>query len=50
MKSDKNWQIFLIALGFFLVATSPFTPIKILNIITGLVLVLLGYYLVKKEK
>lgn len=47
--SDKNWQTFLIAFGFFMVATSPLTPIRLLNAITGVAMILLGWYLLKKK-
>ncbi|MFC5631320.1 MULTISPECIES: hypothetical protein [Streptococcus] len=46
---DKNWQTFVIVLGFFLIAISPITPFKLLNVITGIVLILLGFVLLKKK-
>lgn len=46
---DKNWQTFVIALGFFLIAISSITSFKLLNVSTGIVLILLGYFLLKKK-
>lgn len=46
---DKNWQTFVIALGFFLVAVSPLTPLRGVNAIAGFSLILLGYVLLKKK-
>lgn len=47
---EKNGATFLMALGFFLVAVSPLWGNKYLNIITGIALVGLGYYFLKKKK
>ncbi|MGT2772172.1 hypothetical protein [Streptococcus marimammalium] len=48
--TQKNGSLFLMAIGFFLIAISPTMGNKYLNILSGLSLVLLGLYLIKKKK
>ncbi|WP_141651833.1 LPXTG cell wall anchor domain-containing protein [Streptococcus varani] len=48
-KGSTSWPTFLLSLGFFLVAISPLTNGKYLNIISGISLIALGYYLTKKK-
>lgn len=44
----KNWATFLIAVGGVLIALSPMTTGKYYNIITGLLLIGLGIYRLRK--
>ncbi|WP_242257820.1 hypothetical protein [Streptococcus thoraltensis] len=47
---EKNGLSFLTALGFFILAVSPTFGNKYYNIITGFLLIFLGFYLMKKRK
>lgn len=46
----KTGSSFVMALGFFIIAISPLLAYKYLHILSGLSLVALGYYLMKKGK
>lgn len=43
-----KWSLFLISLGFLVIATSVFSPLKYINIIGGIAMVTIGYYLYRK--
>lgn len=47
---EKNGSTFTIALGFFLIAVSPLYGYQYLNMLTGIALVGVGYYFLKKKK
>lgn len=46
----KSWTMFLIAIGFLMIATSPQMANSMGFLITGLVLVLIGVIRLKKNK
>lgn len=46
----KSWTMFIIAIGFLLVAISPQQPASMLYVIIGLALVLFGVIKIKKNK
>ena len=43
-----SWRLFLVAIGLFLIATSPKTPRPLVSIIIGLIFIIL--YFVKGRK
>lgn len=45
-----KWSMFMISIGFLIIATSAFTPFKYINIILGIALVTIGYNLYRKYK
>ena len=46
---EKRGATFLVALGFFIIATSPLMGNKYLQIISGFACLGLGFYLMKKN-
>lgn len=45
----KTGPTFLMALGFFLISVSPLIGYKYLHILSGLFLVIVGYYWLKRQ-
>lgn len=48
-KDDNKWYLFLISLGFLLVATSPMVVNTTFNVVSGLALVGLGFFSMRKK-
>lgn len=46
----KSWTMFLISIGFLVVALAPQAPVPIIQVVVGLVLVLIGVILMKRKK
>ncbi|MCW6661288.1 hypothetical protein NHG28_03515 [Aerococcaceae bacterium NML201209] len=47
--NKKSWATFLMALGAFLIAVSPLSTGKYLNILSGLALIVFGFVMVKRK-
>lgn len=46
----KNWIVFVIAIGFLLIASSPRLPSPLFYMAVGLVLVIAGFVLLLKSR
>ncbi|MFT4104935.1 MAG: hypothetical protein QM657_04160 [Lacrimispora sp.] len=46
----KSWTVFLIAIGFLLIAVSPQLPTSVLYRIVGLAAVTIGLLMLRKKK
>lgn len=46
----KSWTMFIIAIGFLLIAVSPQLPVSMMYVVIGLLLILFGIYRMKKNK
>lgn len=45
----EKWHLFMISIGFLLVASSPAFDNKYISIIMGIVLIIGGFILIKKK-
>lgn len=46
----EKWHLFIVSIGLLLIASSPVFENQIISIIMGIVLIIVGFMLMKKKK